>query len=248
MIATLAHVAFGMAALAAFPALGSAYVVCLIVGGGLLVIATVFGGDGHDADVGGDVGMDVHVDGAADFHLDGHADLDGATDVHIESGADHADGFSADHAHADAGALALSNWFSVRFLVYFAATFGLLGTALTYMSDVSPGVVFAVALAGGIAVGQGVHQTLRALQRTSGGSETKVEDFLNQTARVTVAIKPPKLGEVGVRVGNKEYFLRAAARRTDDVFGLGDRVVIAAYEGGTAEVVSREEHAFISES
>jgi len=219
-------------ALLAMPSLSGLYIVCLIVGGGLLVISTVFGGDhgGVDADVDADFDLDFDADievGDVDFDVDvAHADAD------VDIGVDH---------H---GAMALSTWFSVSFLVYFSAVFGLFGTVLTHMSEVSAVAVLAISLACGLAVGQGVHQGLRALKRSGGNSQVSVKDFINQPARVTVAVKPPSRGEVAVRVGNREHFLAAIVQRSDDSFGVGDAVVIVEYSGGMASIVSRKEHDF----
>lgn len=226
-------------ALLAMPSLSGLYVVCLIVGGGLLVVSTVFGGDhGVDSDVDADFDLDFDADVDLDLDLDvdvGDVDFDAASAGHgVEVGVDH---------H---GALALSTWFSVSFVVYFAAVFGLLGTVLTHMSELSAAWVLAIALACGFTVGQGVHQGLRALKRSGGNSQVSVKDFIHQPARVTVAIKPPSRGEVAVRVGNREHFLAAIVQRPDDSFGVGDAVVIVEYSGGMASVVSRQEHDFTS--
>jgi membrane protein implicated in regulation of membrane protease activity len=243
--------------LAAMPSLTPLYIICLIVGFGLLVISTVFGGD-QDHELGFDGhtdALDVHadVDMSADLHVDTDVDtgLDGATDVHLDqadAAVDHAADMHAPSEVHEHGALAISNWFSIRFLVYFAAAFGLVGTILTYLSDVTPGWTAVWAVGSGLVLGQGVHQTLRALRRTSGGRGIRPEDYLNQTARVTVAIHPPKRGEVAVRVYNGERFLSAVSKRPDDEFHVGDRVVITGYASGTAEVVSQKEHEFLNAS
>ena len=49
-------------------------------------------------------------------------------------------------------------------------------------------------------------------------------------------------------IGNREMFLPAVAQRADDCFGIGDQVVITAYIGGMAEVVSRKEYEFVNRS
>ena len=228
---------------AVLPSLVGVYVVCLIVGGGLLVISTVFGGH-HDADVDvqvdGGVDLDMHAD--VDLHADVDTDFDAAADVHV----DHAADAGVDHAAEGHDLLSISTWFSIRFVVYFAAVFGLVGTVLSYMSGLSRGVVLGLSVAGGLVVGQGVHQTLRALRRSSGDSAAATEDYLNQPARVTIAIDSPARGEVAVEVRGKEQFVAAAANRPDDSFQVGDRVVITAYAGGTVQVVSQQEYEFMN--
>ena len=238
----------------AMPSLSGLYIVCMIVGGGLLVISTVFGGDHSgsvDADVDLDMDLDVDVDMDMDVGIDGGLDggfdggVDGGLDVDTDAvGHDHDLG-GADHHHE---ALALSTWFSISFLVYFAASFGLTGTVLTHMTEIAPLVVLITSVIAGLAIGQGVHQTIRALKRSGGNSQISIEDFVGQPGRVTVAIKSPSRGEVGVRIGNREHFIPAVAQREDDSFQRGVAVAIVEYSGGLAVVVSRKEHDFINNS
>ena len=234
MFALISIMSLGMdtcpALLAAASALTAAYVVCLIVGCGLLVVSTIFG---HHADADTDVDFDAHVD--ADMGVDADAD------VHIEADADAA---HIDHA---AEGFSLATWFSVRFLVYFVATFGLVGTVLSYTSPAGMWVVLIAAIAAGVVVGQVVHQTLRYLKRTSGDSQASVQDFLNRGARVTLAIAAGQRGEVALQVRGRERFVPALPRRQDDTFKVGDPVTVVAYANGTAEVISREEYDFVHE-
>jgi hypothetical protein len=232
----------------AMPSLSGLYIVCMIVGGGLLVISTVFGGDHSgsvdadvdlDMDLGVDMGVDVGIDGGIDAGVDGGLDVD--TDA---VGHEHDIG-GVDHHH---GALALSTWFSISFLVYFAASFGLTGTVLTHMTEMAPLAVLITSVLAGLAIGQAVHQTIRALKRSGGNSQISIKDFVGQPGRVTVSIKPPSRGEVGVRIGNREHFVPAVAQREDDSFQRGEAVAIVEYSAGLAVVVSRKEHDFINNS
>ncbi len=238
----------------AMPSLSGLYIVCLIVGGGLLVISTVFGGDHSgsvDADLDLDMDMDLDVDMEMDVDLDGGLDLDGGAD--LDGGVDlDADGVGHDHEFGGVehhhGLLDLSTWFSVSFLVYFAASFGLTGTVLTHMTDVTPLWVLLTSFFAGLGVGQGVHQAIRALKSSGGNSQISIKDFVGQPGRVTVAITPPSRGEVGVRIGNREHYVSAIAQREDDSFKRGEAVAIVDYSGGLAVVVSRKEHDFINNS
>ena len=230
--------------LAAF-ALSSVYVVCLIVGGGLIVVSTVFGGDADadvDVEIGGaavaDVGVDVDAGMGVDVDVD--ADIGAVVDV----GGDAVHGA---HVHAPS-ALSLASWFSIHFVVYFLAVFGLVGTTMTRLSSAGSTLTLLWSLIGGLGVGQGVHQLLRYLRRTSGNSASNVGDYLNQPARVTIKIAPPQKGEVSVSVRGRTRFVPAVARRDDDLFESGDPVVVVAYRNGTAEVVSRKEYEFVTDS
>ena len=151
------------------------YWACLVLGGGLLAISALAGthadadvdvagaGVDFDADVGGaDVDFDVDAGGVgADFD----ADIDGA----------HAD--FAGHADTDVGHVSgLASWFSIRFLIFFVAVFGAVGVVLTHLTGLGRGLVFGVAMVGGIAVGQCVHKLFLYLRRTSGDSAPRPQD------------------------------------------------------------------------
>lgn len=212
----------------AFPDLTAWYWIALIVGGGLLLLSTLAGGGG-DAGIDADAGLDVDVDGGVDVGADGSADLGG--DVHT--------------GHGHAGSLA--SWFSMQFLVFFTAVFGLVGLSLTYLSDQAAGAVFAAALFGGLLFGQGVHQVLRSIRRTSGDSTPQAADYVNKIGRVTVRVTPKDRGEVAVHLRQGERFIPAVSQRPDATFSPGDQVAVVSYDAGTAQVISREEYEFLSD-
>ena len=207
----------------ALPDLQILYWICLIVGGGLLIISSVGAGD---ADVDIDVDMDVDLD----------LDVDAAPE------------FDAELGHAHAHPTSLASWFSLQFVVFFIAMFGVVGVTLTHLSDQTGGVVLIAALIGGLIVGQGVHQALRKIRRTSGDSTPKEEDYANKLARVTVAVAGSRKGEIAMRVGRSDRYVPAVARRTDQSFNPGDSVGVVAYRDGVAEIVSREEYEFTTET
>ena len=213
------------------------YWIGLIAGGGLLLISAFAGHDSH-ADVSGDVSFDVHGDVGVDVHGDVPAD------VHVETdaGLDHAGHTHLEHAHAGA----LANWFSIRFLIFFAAVFGLVGVVLTYLSSAGQGVTLGAAVAAGLVLGQGVHQLFRQIRRSSGDSSPQEGDYVDKPGRVTVTITHPRTGEVALQVGGGERFVPAVARRPDTTFNVGQAVVVVEYRGGIAQVVSREEYEFLT--
>lgn len=233
-------------------ALPAAYIVCLIVGGGLLLVSVLAGG-GSDhsssADLAGDVG-DGGVDLAPDSGMDTAHDFGGDNDLGTADAADavdsHAGGSPAAASHAHSSAFSLTSWFSIQFVVYALAVFGLIGTTLTYVTTVQPYTVFCIAAGAGLLLGQGVHQAMRALKRTSSGSEISSEEFVNQPARVSVAIDPGRRGEVVVALRGGERFVAAVARRSDDRFRSGERVVVVGFRAGVAIVTSCQEFEFVS--
>ena len=203
---------------------------------------------GGDADA--DVGLDTDVSFDADVDVDLDAGLDagldvGAGGVDIDAGADVGD--IAAHAEAvHAGASSLATWFSMRFLIFFAATFGAVGVIMTNLMETSRNLVLGTSLVLGVFVGQGVHQLFRKLRRSSGNSLVQVQDYVNQLARVTVAIDNKKKGEVAVEVRGGRRYIAAVAKHGEGHFKTGDIVAVVQYSAGLAEVVSREEHEFLN--
>ena len=254
--------------LLASSALSAAYWICLILGGGLLLLTVISAGGGHsdaefdthaglhvgdagdggavdfDADVSADVDADFAGDVDADIGADVDADFAADADFDIHSGAH--EGFDAVSsevaaAHAGGGPWALSTWLSVRFVVFFMAVFGALGVTLSSLTALAGGTVFAFALIGGIVVGQTVQQLIRAIQRSSGNSATRPQDYVNRLARVTIAIQPPHKGEIALQVRNAERYVPADGS-AGHVFRIGDEVVVTGYRAGVARVVSRDEY------
>lgn len=224
------------ACLAVTQAWVAAYIICLIIGGGLLVISTVFGHHG-DADVdAGDVGIDVGEHG---IELGDH-------DVEVSAG-DIEHGAGLGHAGEHVSGLSLSSWFSVRFVVYTMAVFGGVGTVLTFTSNWSPTVVAVLALISGLVAGQFVHQSFRYLRRTSGDSTISAREYMNRPARVTVRIVPPSKGEVVVTIRGHAHYVPAVAKREGDRFNRREKVHIIGFSNGTAEVISQKEHEFMKD-
>ena len=226
--------------------LATSYWICLIVGGGLIAISTIFGSQhGGDVDVGGDVdggldlGGDVAVAGDAGFDADISADVDVGVDADVSA---EGGGIDVDHA----GALSLASWFSTYFVVYFMAAFGAVGVVLTNLSEVGGAATVGYAMLGGLIVGQSVHQILRALRLGSGNSALRQQDYINKIARVTVMIEHPRQGEIALQPVRGERFIPAVARHPGTIFRAGEQVGVVAYRGGVAEVVSREEFEFLA--
>ena len=87
-------------------AMETLYWICLIFGGGLILVSSVSGGDA-DADV------DVDVDAYFDAYFDMEADVDVDVDADLDA--------EVDHGGEIAAAGSLATWFSIRFAVYFMA-------------------------------------------------------------------------------------------------------------------------------
>ncbi len=198
--------------------IATVYWICFIVGGGLLVISSLSGAD-TDAGIDADVDLDMDVD--ADFDAD--SDFDGG--------------------HGGA----LASWFSLQFVVFFTAVFGAVGVVLTHLTDTGSRATLGTAVAVGLLFGQGAHQILRTLRRSSGDSTPQPKDYIDKPARVTMAIAPPNKGEIVLRVGRADRHVPAISKRVDATFHVSDEVAVVGYEGGIAEVISRKEYEFLTE-
>lgn len=204
----------------------TAYWVCLIVGGGLLLISALAGGD-TDAD------LDVDTGGI---------DADFDADVAAEAGGDFSGDIEAHHATDIPYASALASWFSLRFVVFFAAVFGAVGVVLTHLTEIGRGLVLGIALAAGFALGQAVQHLFLQLRRSSGNSTTRPQDYVNKLARVTIAVSGPKKGQVSLQVRDARRFVPAVAKQDAAAFEIGAEVVVVGYRAGIAEVISRDEY------
>jgi len=175
--------------------------------------------------------------------MDIHEGVDTADDVDGPSATE--PGHHADGALADAGSVAA--WFSIRFVVFFMSAFGAVGVVLTHLSDVGGGATFGAALLAGLVMGQGVHQLIRVMRRTSGNSTPTRADYVNQRARVVMAITYPQKGEIVLTVRGAQRYVPAVCKHAERSFPVGAEVGVADYRGGLAEVVSIEEFEFLSE-
>lgn len=239
----------------------SLYVIALIVGGGLIFVSTVFGGHGDAGDV--DLGGDLDLGGDVDFDLHGDVDVDGlgadvgvegfggdvhVGDMHVETGDMHVetggDALDAHHGHAGSD-LTLAQWFSIRFVVYFLAMFGLVGATLSWLTELPVWVVLGIAIVFGVVIGQMVHQTLRLVRKSGGNSQLTARDFVNRVGRVTAMVGGDQPGEVALSIRGGERYVSARTRHAEDRFGPGDSVGVIAFRGGVAEVVSKKEFEFL---
>jgi len=218
------------------------YWIALIVGGGLLLISTFAGGDA-DVDVDTDLDLDFDGDVGLDTGLDAHVDTDVDMNVDVDAGHAHVGDAHAGHAHGGS----LATWFSTQFVVFFLAMFGAVGVVMTHLSEQSWTITLLLALVGGFVIGQGAHQVMRAIKRTSGDSTPGERDYVNKLARVTIAINGNGLGQIIMRVGRSDRYVAAKAKRAEDSFAKDEEVGVIAYGNGVAEVVSRREYEFIHE-
>jgi membrane protein implicated in regulation of membrane protease activity len=210
--------------------LNTAYWACLILGGGFVAVSlfSMFGGS--DADAPDAAGADVPV-----------ADTAGGFDVHHGPSDGHIDPAAAKEIHGT-----LSQWLSIRFVVYFFAAFGATGVIVSNLSTLSPLPALGLSLVCGLVVGQIVHQAVSYLRRSSGNSTPQPKDYVGRVARVTIPIEPSLKGEIAMQVCETYRRLPAVAVEQRATFVTGDEVVVVAYRGGIAEVTTRDKAAFFA--
>ena len=225
-------------------ALVGAYWISMIVGGGLLAMSLIGAGD-SDADVDVEFGGDMSLDTDLSMDTDVSMDADVGVDVDVSVDADAT--MQADTDGVITEAASLATWFSLRFLIYFAASFGFVGVVLSYTTQLGPLAAFAISLGSGVVAGQAVHQLFRKLQRSSGNSALSARDYIDKSARVTVGIEKSGRGEVAISTTQGDRFVPARAKHADRAFARGDQVAVVDYVGGVAEVVSKEEYEFLTD-
>lgn len=200
--------------------LTTAYWACFVLGGGFVAVSLLgMFGDHGDASGADGAGFDAH-------HAPGDGHLDSAAVKEIHG--------------------TLSQWISVRFLVYFLASFGATGVIVSNLSTLSPLAALGLALVCGLAVGQIVHQAVSYLRRTSGNSTPQPKDYVGRVARVTIPIEPSHKGEIALQVCETHRRVPAVAVEQRTKFVTGDEVVVVAYRGGIAEVTTRDKAAFFA--
>lgn len=200
--------------------LTTAYWACLVLGGGFVLVSLLgmFGGHG---DATGANGGGFDADHAPS---DGHLDPAAAKEIHGT----------------------LSQWISIRFIVYFLASFGATGVIVSNLSTLSPTASLGLSLVCGLVVGQIVHQAVSYLRRSSGNSTPQPKDYVGRVARVTIPIEPSLKGEIAMQVCETHRRVPAVAVEQRATFVTGDEVVVVAYRGGIAEVTTRDKAAFFA--
>lgn len=198
------------------------YVGALVLGGGLLVVSALMGGDDHDAD------LDHDID--ADADLDADADVDADHDGHVPVG--------------DAMWLPV---LSIRFWTFFLAFFGLTGLSLEGLRVAglvgAPwGVVLGLSIVAGVASGWLVSKIIQQLKHEKVSSEVVPEhDYAGKAAEVLLDVAPGDPGLVRLDVKGVSIDVTAVLA-TPDVgpFKRGTKVIVLGFEHGKVRVAPFE--------
>ncbi|HWM87954.1 MAG TPA: hypothetical protein VNO33_19000 [Kofleriaceae bacterium] len=189
----------------------AAYLITAIVGGVLVGVSILAGGDGDAGGHGGDL----------------HSDVDG--DGHGGDGADHAGPVDA-----------LLSWLpigSLRFWTFFAAFFGLTGTAMTVLAAAGPIPIAVAAIAVGYTSGLVLTRAIRHLHTRSSDSSLAEADLIGSTALVLLPVGSGRTGKVRVHIKDRTVDLLAETQEEAELV-TGENVLVIA--------VPREGHAMVA--
>lgn len=203
----------------------TAYIIAAIVGGGLILVSALGGLtsgllDGVESD--SDLDLD-QVDFDNDVSLDGNHDISG----------------HPDHAEFVKEAVATSEFwlpfFSLRFWIYFMATFGLIGSIATIFSLAASWIVVLVSVLSALVMGTLVAYVMRFLMKNSFDSSILQEDFLGVSGHILV---PPRNGEPGkIRMSIKGETIDMLALPPEGIeLKRGEEVVVVQLEGTKVQV------------
>jgi membrane protein implicated in regulation of membrane protease activity len=214
--------------------MGLAYVFCLLVGLGILMVQAVLGskdmeGGGADKDFHLEADHDVGFDAEADADLD--ADAEGELDGDHDQGDQH-HGADKEHDFGIGGLVAL--FLSVRFWVFGALGFGLSGTLLTYLTSVGAVATFATAMILGIGSGLSAALAFRLLRRIASGAAEEASEAVGRVGRVIVPVDPAAKGKIRIELRGQSHDM--VATTTGLRIERGDIVVIEDIEGEIAQV------------
>ncbi len=129
-------------------------------------------------------------------------------------------------------------FFSFRFWVFFAAAFGLMGTALTLTGQLAEPFRLLLSLGMGLAVGAPVNWAMRRLMHITTASN--VSGLIGSEAQVLVSMKEGQIGKIRVQLQDNEIETPAMADHGEAI-ERGEEVIVVGLEGGSARVVKRKE-------
>ena len=204
------------------------YIVCAIVGGGLMLLSA-FGGLVH-ADVGG--GHDVSID--ADHSIDIEHDLSVAdVEQNVELSHDFDAGFSAGDFW-----LALV---SMRFLTYFVGTLGIFGLALTWFSGLSSIAVGWWSVGSALLIGYGGSLLFRYLRAEGETSGVTTHDYIGALGHAVVTVRGSQPGKVRVCIKGDTLDLIALSEGEKQI-EKGEEIVIVGLEGDRVRVAPKGDY------
>jgi membrane protein implicated in regulation of membrane protease activity len=188
----------------------AAYLITLIVGGVLVVVSLVAGDGG---------GHGAELDG--DVGADGHGEV----------------------SHGGEALDALMSWLplsSLRFWTFFAAFFGLTGTAMSVLSGAGPIATAIAAVLVGYASGLALTRIVGSLHKRSSDSSLAAADLIGATAHVLLPVAAGRTGKVRLHLKDRIVDVLADTQEAAELVAGESALVIAAPSSGHV-VVARVE-------
>lgn len=190
------------------------FFICAVLGGVMFILRlllSLFGGDHHDADMGGDVhgGFDVHdVQDVQDVH-DGHHDSDASFKI-----------------------------LSLQGLTAFFMMFGLVGLALSRQSGWAAMWATIGAFAGGLAAMWVMAKIFKGMTKLQSDGTMDIQNAVGQEGTVYLTIPAEGEGKVQVAVQGSLRELTAVSKYKTEI-KTGERIVVDSVTGANLLVVKK---------
>jgi membrane protein implicated in regulation of membrane protease activity len=197
------------------------YLICSIVGGGLVAFAAV-GGDADGGD--GDLGSDGALDAAVPH---GGAGGGGSLGEVVLAKAGHRNGLVA-------------AILSLRFWMFFGAFFGWTGLALYFLAGMTGLVGAGLASSVGLFAAGGMSAIMAAIRRNEADSSVRAHHVIGSEATVLLPIDGDRPGKVRIEVGGRQLDYLAVLDSPGRL-ERGAKAVVLAEEGERLRVTAADE-------
>jgi membrane protein implicated in regulation of membrane protease activity len=204
------------------------YIVCAVVGGGLMLLSAL-GGVFH-LDLGGGHEASLEADHQIDF---GH-DLSSTGGHSIEV---------AGH-DVDAGFGLGDVWLafvSMRFVTYFAGIFGISGLSLTLFTGLAAAAVAFYSFGFAFVIGYGGALLFRYLRVEGETSGVTADDYIGAMGTALVKVLPSQPGKVRVCIKGDTLDLIALPEGEKEI-AQGEEIVVVGVEGNTFRVAPKGDY------
>lgn len=202
------------------------FLVCLIIGGGLLAFSLLSGT--HDSNT---------IEHSGELQLETDADL------HPEITPEHS--FSAEHSVESSpekiDAIETVKFFSLRNFIYFLTFFGLTGTILTLANINSILSLITSIGIGGLSYFFG-YKLMKYFKSSETGEIVNIYNLVGRTGRVELDIKNDKKGKIVVNVGGRLVELVAVRSESSEQteFRAGEQILITEIQDNIAIVDKKD--------
>lgn len=195
----------------------TAYIVAMVVGGGLILLSAFAG-------------------------LTGHADApDADHDVHFDT--DHEHDISEVHAQAHAHEGSNESWLpflSLRFWTYFFGGWGLSGFLLAITRQTIEPITVTLASCVGLVVGLLAFVATKLARRADLDSKISSKDFLGASGRLVVAARPGQIGKARLEIKGEILDILVVSDNGQEI-EAGEDVFVVGVDGSQARVTRQRE-------